>query len=214
MEKFNIDLDNYDHTNVITRPVVLINRNCKQRIPYLTVIHLWGKCSDYLLSSRHEPLKIGLGERGFYGVNNDVTSSSDSTPAGKCRARKSTKMVTEPSPTGIAAVIKSVIDLCDTNSKSKSNVESSSVGGSIERERVGSGVVTIDNFSLPELYTMIEQHKLHMDFLKENELLLDGKKEEIVGNMSYIFEIIEGRRVRKRNCSDDEENDGHRKVSN
>ena len=99
MEKFNIDLDNYDHTNVITRPVVLINRNCKQRIPYLTVIHLWGKCSDYLLSSRHDPLKIGLGEGGFEGASDEVISASDSTPVGKRRSRKATKMATEPPPT-------------------------------------------------------------------------------------------------------------------
>ena len=46
LEKYNIDLENYDHTDVVTRPAVLINGYCKKRIPYLTVIHLWGKCSD------------------------------------------------------------------------------------------------------------------------------------------------------------------------
>ena len=121
-------------------------------------------------------------------------------------------MATEASPVGIAAVIKYFIDLCNDNSNSKSNVESSSVRGTIDRERVGSGFVTIENFPLPELYTMIDQHKLHVNFLKENELLLDGKKEEIVGKIFYIFEIIEDERVRKRNRSVDEDNDGHRKI--
>ena len=29
LEKLNIELDNYDHTNVVTRPDVLINGYCK-----------------------------------------------------------------------------------------------------------------------------------------------------------------------------------------
>ena len=140
-------------------------------------------------------MKIGLGEGGFDGVNDGVRGTYDSSPVGKRRIRKATKMTTEPSPTEIAAVINSIIDLCNDNSRSKSNVESSSASGEIEKDGVGliSEVVTIENVSLPKLYTMIKQHKLHMSFLKENEMLLDGKKEETMGKIFYIFEIIKGR---------------------
>ena len=44
-------------------------------------------------------------------------------------------------------------------------------------------------------------------------MLLDGKKEDIVGKISYIFEIIEGRRQKKRKCGDDDDINGDRKVS-
>ena len=71
LEWYDINLDKYDHTDVSSRPAVLINRYYKQRIPYLTTIHLWDKSSDYLLSSWHDPLKIRLGEGGFDGINEE-----------------------------------------------------------------------------------------------------------------------------------------------
>ena len=215
LERYDIDIDNYDHTDVSSRPAVLINGYCKQRIPYLTAIHLWDKSSDYLLSSRHDPLKIGLGEGGFDGINEEHCNTSDSSPASKRRVRKAKKMSTEPSPTGIAAIMKSVIDLCNDNSKANGKEASVSVGSAIIKEGsvLGSGLITMENLSLPELYLMIEQHKLHMNFLKENDMLLDGKKEDIVGKISYIFEIIEGRRQKKRKCSEDDDINGGRKVS-
>ena len=46
---------------------------------------------------------------------------------------------------------------------------------------MGRNVIAIENLSLPELYAMIEQHKLHLNFLKDNDMLVDGKKEDIVG---------------------------------
>ena len=211
LQRYDIDIDNYDHTDVSSRPAVLINGYCKQRIPYLTAIHLWDKSSDYLLSSRHDPLIIGLGEGGFDVVNEELCNTSDSSPASKRRVRKCKKMSTEPSPNGIAAIIKSVIDLCNDNSNL--NGKEASVGVGNKNIKETSGLITIENLSLPELYLMIEQHKLHMNFLKENDMLLDGKKEDIVGKISYIFEIIEGRRQKKRKCGDDDDINGDRKVS-
>ena len=92
LERFDVDLDTYDHTDIASRPAVLINGYCKQRIPYLTAIHLWDKVSDYLLSSRHDPVKIGRGEGGFDGTPDDFSSMSDSSPNAKRRARKSSKL--------------------------------------------------------------------------------------------------------------------------
>ena len=48
---FNIDPDLYDHTDVRARPEILIQGYCKQRVSYLTIIHLWDNMGYYLLSS-------------------------------------------------------------------------------------------------------------------------------------------------------------------
>ena len=73
----------------------------------------------------------------------------------------------------------------------------------VKRKRSDNIVVPIEQLSLPELYVMIEQHKLHLTFLKDNDMLVDGKKEDIVGRISYIFEIIESRSRKKRSRSPD-----------
>ena len=114
IEKYGIDLDAYDHTDVVNRSAVLIKNYWKQRTPYLTIIHLWDKQGYYLLSSRHEPLKISLGEGGM--VNDDSSISSPSAvDVGK--DRRSRKRKEELSPNEIAAVMKSVIDICNNNKK-------------------------------------------------------------------------------------------------
>lgn len=58
LEKYAIELNTFDHTDVASIPALLINGYCKQMIPYLTLIHLWDKFSDYLHSSRHDSLNI------------------------------------------------------------------------------------------------------------------------------------------------------------
>ena len=192
LEKFNIDLENYDHTDVAARPAILINGYCKNRVPYLTTIHLWDKLSDYLLSSKYDPVKIGLGEGGFDGLPKEISSMSDSSPNTNRRGRKLRILTkTEPSTDGIAAVFKSVF----------ASMEKKDEGN--KKEISDNKVVAIEQLSLPELYAMIEQHKLHLNFLKDNDMLVDGKKEEIVGKISYIFEIIDSRKEKKRTRSPD-----------
>ena len=57
LERLGVDVDNYDHTDVAARPAVMIAGYAKQRVPYMTIIHLWDKTADYLLSSCHDPYK-------------------------------------------------------------------------------------------------------------------------------------------------------------
>ena len=45
---------------------------------------------------------------------------------------------------------------------------------------------------------MIEQRKLNMNFLKEHDMLTGEKKDTIIGKISDMFEIIEGRSEKKR----------------
>ena len=73
LEKYNIISDEYDHTNIKTQPVILLNGYCGHRTPYLTIVHLRDKKYDYLLSSRYDPLYIGAGKAGIV-ANNDDTS--------------------------------------------------------------------------------------------------------------------------------------------
>ena len=70
----------------------------------------------------------------------------------------------EPSSTGIAAVMKSVIDMCNNNSKPAREHKLASKGGGNNKDIVDQNVVAIENLSFPDLYAMIEQHKLHLNF--------------------------------------------------
>ena len=57
---------------------------------------MWDKVSDYLLSSKHDPLTIGTGEVGFEDKNNDKPpnrsgSSSDLSTLSPLKKKRSTK---------------------------------------------------------------------------------------------------------------------------
>ena len=91
MDRYNIDLDTYDHTNVASRPIVLFDNYTRNKIPYLTVIRMWDKVSDYLLSAKYDPLMIGSGEVGF--ADNVCEESTDLSISGKTDKSKR-----EPSP--------------------------------------------------------------------------------------------------------------------
>ena len=39
LDKFDVDVETYDHINIETRPVVIIAGYCKHRTPCLTIIH-------------------------------------------------------------------------------------------------------------------------------------------------------------------------------
>ena len=65
LDKYDIVTDYYDHSNITSRPIVLMQGYSKQRTPFFTIIHMWDKMSDFLLSSLHDPLFIGSGETGM-----------------------------------------------------------------------------------------------------------------------------------------------------
>ena len=60
---------------------------------------------------------------------------------------------------------------------------------------------------------MIEQHKLHISFLKEHDMLTKEKKNLIVGKMFDVFELIEGRSEKKRENTVDYINDVDMRVN-
>lgn len=75
LEKYDLDIDTYDHMNVENFPSILLDLYCNQRTPYLTVIYLIYKAGDYLLASRHDPLKCGRGESGMDDSMSDETNN-------------------------------------------------------------------------------------------------------------------------------------------
>ena len=86
--RYDVEPDTYDHTNISSRPPVLMNLYSTNRLPYITVIHLWDHLSDGRLSSKHNPLKIGRGEPGMTSSSTNTLStlSSSSTPDKKRKA--------------------------------------------------------------------------------------------------------------------------------
>ena len=169
LDQYDIDPETYDHTNILSRPPILLANYCKQRTPYLTVIHLWDKLSDYLLSSRHDTLCIGIGEMGM-----EDSTSGESPNKGE-RRRKN-----EDPPVGLNDAFNSVINLCNESVGFRNKPESNED-------------LKIENQSLSSLIALIEQHKSHLAFLKENDMCDDDRKGEIMNEIENIFIIINSR---------------------
>ena len=74
------------------------------------------------------------------------------------------------------------------NSKNGTNYKNG-LKADISRELV----MIIEDLPIKDLYTMREQHKLHIKFLKDNNILSDDKKTDIIQKIEYIFSIIEDR---------------------
>ena len=119
------------------------------------MIDLWDKKGDYLLSSHHDHLKIGFSEGEI--PNDDSSFSSPSESNGVRHGIRHTK-IEESSSNEIAAVMKSVIDLCNDNTNGGNRGKG--VAASIKSE----GIVTIEDLPMNDLYEMIEQRKLHIFF--------------------------------------------------
>ena len=116
LTKYDVDVETYDHTNIENRPSILLDLYCTQRTPYLTVIYLMDKATDYLLSSRHDPLRCGRGEPGM-----DESDISIVTSASKPPKKGSAKI------TGLDDMIKSVVDYCTKGEDNATTTKSDKV---------------------------------------------------------------------------------------
>ena len=142
-----------------------MNLYSTNRLPYITVIHLWDHLSDGLLSSKHNPLKIGRGEPGMNSSSTLSTLSSTSTPDKKRKAvEESSKNVTE--------CMKTFINMCNHNTKA--DVSSNKV----------------EDMSVDQLYKLMEQQKLHLKFLKEMDDLTEDEKSSIMKTIKEINHLI------------------------
>ena len=101
-DRYNIDLNQYDHTIVINRPAILFDKyHNDNRKPYLTIIHLWDDISHNLLSSKYDPFQIKGGKIGIEDSSCDNSSISSvskdfssSTSSQKKRTKNDSTMTT------------------------------------------------------------------------------------------------------------------------
>ena len=186
LEYFDIDIDSYDHTDVANRPAVMIESYAKQKTPFLTVIHLWDQMSDYLLSSKHDPLNLGTGEPGMYDpTDTSVITNVDSISISSTSPKKGeNKRRYEDVDSVMGKTMKSVVDVCEVILKGN-NV--------VDKPAPKPSDYLVDSMSMDDLYKLIEQHKLHLLFLKDNDLCSDNKKDEIVEKIESVFDIISKR---------------------
>ena len=72
-DKYDINLDIYDHTNVADRLPILIENYIQNytKKPCLTVFHMWDEKSSNLLSSKHDPFHTSKGEICMLESSND-----------------------------------------------------------------------------------------------------------------------------------------------
>ena len=90
LDKYDIDPTIYDHTNVKNRPSILMEGYTKKKM-YLTVMFMWDKKLEFILSVKYDPLKIGRGEAGLVREENneDVSMSGMSSLCSKTSKRSS-----------------------------------------------------------------------------------------------------------------------------
>ena len=56
----------------------------------------------------------------------------------------------------------------------------------------------LENQPLVDLYAVIDQHKLYIVFIKENDVLSDEKKSDIIAQIEDICYITKKKTARKR----------------
>ena len=171
---------------------------CPQKIPFLTVIFLWDKHVDFLLSSRHDPLKIGQDEPGMSRTNNKTsdTVSMITTDVSMGSPKSKTKLKKMAATTdGIQDMINNMATLVK-NANAGDNSSSKAVP-------IDEGTLLLENRPIKELLSIIEQHNKHLNLLKDMGMLSDEKKVTIVAEIESIFKIVNNRSINKKRPSVD-----------
>lgn len=212
LNKYDILLDEYDHTVVANRPAIVIENYCQDpaKKPYLTLIHLWDDLSGNLLSSKFDPFCVAEGEIGMPPSNEDESSfaptsssaptlSSSSTiavtstpsPSAKCRKkkRKPTKSnnVIEEDRDDLRGAIKAVLKMQNAVSTTTSQKRSTET--------------KLEDLPLNDLFDRMNQHKDHLKFLQENDMCSQEEKEEIVQRVKEIYKVISCRSKSNKSLS-------------
>ena len=201
MNKFDIDLTVYDHTDVTNRPAILIDSYTRKK-PYLTVIYMWDKVHDLILSSKYDPLKKGRGEAGLRRDTDDLSTTSALSSSG---ASKSSKRSTSRSPartkptdgpTAMASMVSEVIKAVYKNEATSSQ--------SVNKKKSKVAPATrLEEQTLPDLMMLVEKHQKYLMFLKDCGMLTDERKESIVQEIEYVFSIISSRSNKRTRGSED-----------
>ena len=79
LNKYNINPELYDHTNIQVCPPIMIKGYAKNK-KYLTILFMLDNRKDLLLASKYDPVKIGMGEAGIRRQHDDDSRLSSITP--------------------------------------------------------------------------------------------------------------------------------------
>ena len=178
--KYDIDIDTYDHTDINSRPPILMDLYVKNK-KYLTCIFLCDSKLDYLTSSKYDPLKLGRGEAGLRRKGSENSISRISTCTSESRTTSASKNNGD-----FFTMVKSICDAVMQNKQSSNK----------KRQKKGRGKTNQDlrNQSLSDLMELIMQHQNYTKFLEECGNLKDDKKNEIISEIEEIFTIIRERK--------------------
>ena len=116
-EKYGIDKENYDHTDVTNRPLILFNIYTMSKQPFLTGIRLQDNAVDNILCAKYDPISIGTGEVGMENESVDDNNSVSVGSISSATHRKRKKDIVA-SAIGLQDVMKSITQLCDNNMSS------------------------------------------------------------------------------------------------
>ena len=175
LDKYAIDPEEYDHTNMAERPSILIENYHNHRNPYLTMIYLWDEKVDFLLSSRYDPLTAGTGEAGMR-IDDDESISELSTTASSAKKRSPRKVKRngKKDDGGINESMLAIVNLLKSSSDNKKPPPAAAES----------------TLSLTDLNVLYDKHVSHMSFLKDNDLLTEEKKQVILKNIEEVYGMI------------------------
>lgn len=201
LKKYSISVDDYDHTDVAEQPSILINNYHTHIHPYLTMIFLWDERVHFLLSSRYDPLKAGRGEaeigndeddeddNSMSGLSSAYTSANRRSPMKKTRGKRGKGAANN---SGVKDTIDGLVNLVTKASSNNISPTSSS------DNRKTTGLTLVDFTSL------YEKHVGHLKFLKDNDMLTETRKVEILKNLEEVYAMISETHGKQRsidNCS-------------
>ena len=169
-EKYGINPDTYNHSDIASRPAVLMNLYSGNRQPFLTVIHIWDKMCDGLLASKHNPLTIGRGEPG-------ITSSASISTLSNTSTSSSRQTHLEDSAKTFNSAMTSFMDMCNPKKTSS-------------KDNQASQVKDYHSMTIDELYKLVEYQKNHLIFLKDKGMLSNEEKGERVNKIRTINDVI------------------------
>ena len=102
--KYDVDLDTYDHSIISKRPVICIekyNQDIVKKL-YLTIIYMWDELSIYLLSSKHDPFEKKTGEIGMESSSEDEINSEFASGSTTSSSRKKNTQFKGGTPSSIS----------------------------------------------------------------------------------------------------------------
>ena len=214
LSKYSVDPSSYDHTNISSRPSILINQYHSNRTPYLTMIFLWDEEVDHLLSSRYDPLDAGIGEAGMPRATEECNSPIEnvspifsSLVTNKLASRSRSKLSKINTKTNKANKGTNSFDLKDTMKEMIDLLSQDSNKTSPSKCNKKNNL--LESLSLSDLLRLLETHKNHYNFLKENDLLTEERKKNILQDIDEAHQSISVLQRNKRLRPDSDDNNSN-----